>query len=323
MKIAILADIHANAYALRAVLEDCQDQDVDEYWALGDFVGYGPHPVPALRFLCQYVRPDAWVMGNHDAMMADLLLAEEKGARELRLRVGGGKVPEIRVRGVFMSSDEWKDTNAAPVDAIVLNRSALAKDIDIDTWWQAAFTRERISPASLEVDNISCVLVHASQEKPLSRYIYGWHKEIHIPRELAHLEVKGRKGNPVIQFYGHTHVPTFVRAAKQEGGFSIHAERVLPGRDFVLEENSLYLINPGSVGQPRDRDRRSSYLIFDTQNRNIRFRRVEYDYVQTASDLVSGGYQDSLIRRLRDALATEETPDEWLSDLGEAVVHEQ
>jgi diadenosine tetraphosphatase ApaH/serine/threonine PP2A family protein phosphatase len=65
MRYAILADIHANLAALKAVLEDLKEKDpVDELWCLGDIVGYGPEPGECIRLLQKY--NPVCVVGNHD-----------------------------------------------------------------------------------------------------------------------------------------------------------------------------------------------------------------------------------------------------------------
>jgi len=65
MKYAILADIHANLSAFRAVLDDIERQGgVDEFWCLGDVVGYGPDPHQCIELLRQYNH--VCVAGNHD-----------------------------------------------------------------------------------------------------------------------------------------------------------------------------------------------------------------------------------------------------------------
>jgi diadenosine tetraphosphatase ApaH/serine/threonine PP2A family protein phosphatase len=65
MRVAILADIHANLAALQAVLDDIKGKGgVDEMWCLGDIVGYGPDPrecIEAVEKLCKVC-----VAGNHD-----------------------------------------------------------------------------------------------------------------------------------------------------------------------------------------------------------------------------------------------------------------
>jgi diadenosine tetraphosphatase ApaH/serine/threonine PP2A family protein phosphatase len=55
-------------------------------------------------------------------------------------------------------------------------------------------------------------------------------------------------------------------------------ERVLPGNEVTMRNDSHYLVNPGSVGQPHRRDRRATYLSFDTERRTLTVHRVSYDF---------------------------------------------
>lgn len=326
MKIAIFSDIHANLHALEAALDDAANvMGAEEFWSLGDVVGYGPHPVNAVLFLKRYVKSDAWVMGNHDAMLADLILPEDlpalpKSAKPIRVRIDMGKGREIIGRNVFMKEEDWFKTNSMPVEVIILNRAALRQNTEADAHWRKAFKPNRAVPRKVERDGLKFILVHGSQADPLSRYLYAWEKEVLIPRELQELKkMRGRSKKPIVQFYGHTHVPTFIYAKETKGGFDIHAEKIFPGQTFSLEGSDYYLINPGSVGQPRDRDQRASYIVLDTKGRVVTFRRVKYDDAETARDFEAGGYPDGPRIRLKTAAAAErETPDEWLEHYNEA-----
>ena len=323
MKIAILSDIHANFPALSAVASDAANNmevGFRHCWCLGDVVGYGPHPAQTLGFLRDFVDPKAWVMGNHDAMLADIVLPEEVDAlpdpgKLMRVRVNKGAGREVTSRGKFMKADDWFKTTAMPVEVILLNRAALKNAPQEDAFWRQKFTAKRAKPLVIQQDGLTCVLAHGAQADPLSRYVYAWDTPIYIPRELTSMKkLRGRTRKPIIQFYGHTHVPTFIRARETKGQFEIESERILPGQEFHLENNHYYLINPGSVGQPRDRDRRASYLVFDSKTRTVSFRRVPYDYTETAHDMLIGGYPEGLVRRLQTAAAAEkETPDDWLA----------
>jgi predicted phosphodiesterase len=65
MRIAVLADIHSNLAALKAVLEDIKERGgADEVWCLGDIVGYGPEPGECIKLL-QEQKP-VCIAGNHD-----------------------------------------------------------------------------------------------------------------------------------------------------------------------------------------------------------------------------------------------------------------
>jgi len=60
----------------------------------------------------------------------------------------------------------------------------------------------------------------------------------------------------------------------------------------------LYLINPGSVGQPRDGDSRAAYAIYSPQERTIEYGRASYDIGRTAAKIKAAGLPDSLASRL-------------------------
>ncbi len=91
-------------------------------------------------------------------------------------------------------------------------------------------------------------------------------------------------------FYGHTHAPvTYVK----EGSVTERREPVIR-----LETGKKYFVNVGSVGQPRDGNWRSSYAIFDYDNKVITNRRVEYDIQTAQSKIISEGLPEMLASRL-------------------------
>ena len=63
-RIALIADIHANLYALEAVLLRCTALNVDEIWNAGDFIGYGPHPDEVVQRVKH--EPILSILGNYD-----------------------------------------------------------------------------------------------------------------------------------------------------------------------------------------------------------------------------------------------------------------
>ena len=78
MRHCILADIHANFEALKAVLFDAQSESVDSYICLGDLVGYGGTPDKTIDLL-QRIEPSLVVCGNHDRTMVDLQYRNPRG----------------------------------------------------------------------------------------------------------------------------------------------------------------------------------------------------------------------------------------------------
>jgi predicted phosphodiesterase len=101
-----------------------------------------------------------------------------------------------------------------------------------------------------------------------------------------------------VAFFGHTHL---------QGGFiwrRSHIELIrrvddaANSRVLDLQTEAGYLLNPGSVGQPRDGDPRAAYVLFDPQERLLDFRRVPYD-VKTAQEKIRrAGLPPALADRL-------------------------
>ncbi len=95
-------------------------------------------------------------------------------------------------------------------------------------------------------------------------------------------------------FFGHTHIPLFFNY-DENNKISIE---ILKTRTIPKDSRSQYLINPGSVGQPRDFDSRSAVVIFDTEERKIEVIRVEYDIRKTQDKILEVGLPKILAERL-------------------------
>ena len=65
-----------------------------------------------------------------------------------------------------------------------------------------------------------------------------------------------------------------------------------------LDRDGIYLINAGSVGQPRDGDPRAAYALFDSETLEVLHRRVPYDYEATRRKIEAAGLPDVLGSRL-------------------------
>ena len=66
-----------------------------------------------------------------------------------------------------------------------------------------------------------------------------------------------------------------------------------------LDSEHRYLINPGSVGQPRDRNPASSFIIFDSKRLTVQFFRVAYDVAKTQASILKAGLPEILAQRLQ------------------------
>ena len=99
---------------------------------------------------------------------------------------------------------------------------------------------------------------------------------------------------PVI-LYGHTHLPVIFAMDNQRHvwGASIHEDA-----KFHLKPGLRYLINPGSVGQPRDRNPRASFVLYDDEKKTVQFFRVRYDVRKTQKAILKAGLPPILAHRL-------------------------
>jgi diadenosine tetraphosphatase ApaH/serine/threonine PP2A family protein phosphatase len=94
-----------------------------------------------------------------------------------------------------------------------------------------------------------------------------------------------------ICFFGHTHVKVYyVYSHGRVEGFT--------DDEVELAGENLYLVNPGSVGQPRDRDPRASFLIYEHDERTIKFFRLEYDIMKAQEKIIDAGLDKRLAYRL-------------------------
>lgn len=101
-----------------------------------------------------------------------------------------------------------------------------------------------------------------------------------------------------VAFFGHTHVQG---AFLQNGADWEELQAVCDesGRaDLVIGEGSRVLVNPGSVGQPRDRDPRAGFAMFDSEARKVTFRRVPYDVATAQAAIRAAGLPERLAQRL-------------------------
>lgn len=97
-------------------------------------------------------------------------------------------------------------------------------------------------------------------------------------------------------FFGHTHLPGLFELDEAGGSLAFHPLR--SGEWRSLKQGCRYLINPGSVGQPRDRDPRLSFLAYDRRRRRVKLLRLDYDFGAAAAAIRAAGLHVSLADRL-------------------------
>jgi predicted phosphodiesterase len=102
-----------------------------------------------------------------------------------------------------------------------------------------------------------------------------------------------------VSFFGHTHL---------QGGFSLRDGNVTvlqckpavgtPFLSLAVEPGTTYLLNPGSIGQPRDGDPRLGFAIADIENQSVEFWRIRYDIEAVQNRMARAGLPEPLILRL-------------------------
>lgn len=156
------------------------------------------------------------------------------------------------------------------------------------------WTRARIAPAtrawlgelSTTLVEGPFALVHGSFRDPVWEYVT---QSSVAGASLALLPPLGARYG----LFGHTHVPSVFRATDGR----VEAIRPSDGSVLALDER-LALLNPGSVGQPRDGIPSASFLILDTDRFEATWRRIAYDIEAVQSAIRGAGLPDRLATRL-------------------------
>lgn len=97
-------------------------------------------------------------------------------------------------------------------------------------------------------------------------------------------------------FFGHTHLPGCFELDEAQN--QLNWICLEPGEWFHLQPNCRYLVNPGSVGQPRDRDPRVSFMTYDPKRKALRLHRLDYDVKGAAKAILTAGLHHNLADRL-------------------------
>lgn len=247
MRVAILADVHANLPALEAVLEDMWAEGAESLWHLGDAVGYGADPFACLQILADM---DALLIaGNHEQATCDL--AEAQGFNPAASQA-------IRWTHDILSSGIRQTMCDLPLNLSPLPGVFLFHGLPGST---SGYIRTS--------ETARLVFDHLSDRDPRIRFAFFGHT--HRPMIFSHLP-----GDPVRMFD--------------------------PGQDLMAAPGRKYLINPGSVGQPRDGDPRAHYLLLDVEDGHILFKRIEYDIASAQDRILTSGLPPSLAARLSQGL---------------------
>ncbi|MHB1133212.1 MAG: metallophosphoesterase family protein [Chloroflexota bacterium] len=238
MLVAVLSDVHGNLAALQAVLADVPA--VDEFWCLGDLVGYGPEPNGCIETILGLKH--LALAGNHDWAAV-------------------GKIATDTFNADARRAAEWTANQLTPA-----NRNVLLG-----------------LPTELVVGEFT--LVHGSPRDPIWEYILAGGQ---AAANLDHFSTP-------YCLVGHTHLPLVYLGPWGEEAAQL--ARPTPDLPLALAERRL-IVNPGSVGQPRDGDPRAAYAVVDLAARTLVFKRVAYDVAATQEKMRRAGLPERLAARL-------------------------
>jgi diadenosine tetraphosphatase ApaH/serine/threonine PP2A family protein phosphatase len=177
---------------------------------------------------------------------------------------------------------------------------ALLGALDISTFSEAAaaaveWTRANVSEETLEflrsleptASQNGVGLFHASPRDPVWEYVLS------TDQAEAGFEASEER----VGLIGHSHIALyFARAAGRHGGHAQGAQ-ASDGEAVEIDEGE-WLLNPGSVGQPRDSDPRAAWLELDTERWVATYHRVPYEIEAAAAAIRAAGLPDVLAERL-------------------------
>lgn len=176
--------------------------------------------------------------------------------------------------------------DAAVLDEIDVN--SFNRDARRSVYW----TRKQLDGATYDfLDSLperlvigDITLVHGSPREPVWEYILDRHTAT----------VNFRYIDTPFCLVGHTHLPV-VYALRNNARL---AEKIIPLAGDSLTLTPRMILNPGSIGQPRDQDPRACYALLDTDRLEWEFRRVEYDIWDVQQRMRAAGLPERNILRL-------------------------
>ncbi len=159
-----------------------------------------------------------------------------------------------------------------------------------------AWTQENIASRTLEflgdlepaARREEVALFHASPRDPVWEYVLS------VEQAEACFEVQPER----IGLIGHSHVSLFFTQPDGPGSGEVRGARMSDGALLDLASGA-WLLNPGSVGQPRDGDPRAAWLELDTEALTACFHRVPYDVDRAAATISAAGLPSRLADRLQ------------------------
>ncbi|MEM7481287.1 MAG: metallophosphoesterase family protein [Acidobacteriota bacterium] len=233
--------------------------------------------------------------GNWEALRAVLAHSRRKRVHAVLMLgdvVGYGAAPNQTVEGVLgLSPKTWAIRGNH--DKVVAGLQE-GGNFNLAALQAARWTTERLTARNLRyVRDLPEGPVQVTDELAIC-HGSPLDEDAYVLSDFDAFEVFSGTSSP-ITFFGHTHVTSAFWTT--HSGVQVEALRGTTGR-LELSPDARYLINPGSIGQPRDRDPRAAYMIYDSDRRVVRWYRVPYSVEAAQRRIVNAGLPPLLAERL-------------------------
>jgi predicted phosphodiesterase len=341
MRLAIMSDVHSNSVALNTVLDHAYGKGrCESVLFLGDLLSYGPDPISVLDTAQSEF---TWtVMGNHETLFFELTHLLEHEANEVIATYNENRktINEIleeaqqacenpytskyvaamhNIGGIAQFIEERHKnlsvTNSHAIDSILRNIVQLrVAKYEYGQILSQERDSEGFGPKEVELDGVKLVLVHGTLNNPKDENLYPWQclgGDTFFLRHAQLSKAYDKYGDErLCVFSGHTHIPLYLRIddSAQRGSQDFGKNDLDYGKPLQLGK-WVTLINPGSVGKPRDWDPRAAYAIMDTDLKTVEYFRIPYDIQKTSRHMQTQYYHSELIAQLRKANTPNNLPD--------------
>ena len=270
-RVAVLSDVHGNYHALQAVVDHARAAGIDTFWYLGDVVDYGPDANRCLKLLMEWVDPDHWVLGNHDEA---LLLTYLRKKGEVQKAVAQERI-ETLVGG--------KDDLLLTLKLHFENLENFPERLDF------------LIHRATETRDGNIFMVHGGLTRgPTLTSIYT---PLEARDNFQKLKEREKEDMPRLLLVGQTHIPAYFTATDSTCVLPFTKHELIPEICYVIEAEHC-LLNPGSVGQPRDDDPRAAYMVLEPDIPVVTWYRVTYDIESTRQKIINLGMPKNFGDRL-------------------------
>ncbi len=225
MLIGLIADVHSNAVALKAVLSAFDDMGVKKILHAGDIIGYNPYPNETVELFKK--RKIISILGNHERALI---------------------------------KDDTSDFNPHAAAALKWTKNNLSSE-------NFKYNSTLKNREYLTIDKKRITLIHGSP-RDVDEYIF--------PENVSAHFLAAVKSDVLV--LGHTHI------------------------QFKKDYSLGTIMNPGSVGQPRDENPEAAFAVIDTVSEEVKLKRISYDIEKVIEDIRKAHLPEKLGLRLRFGL---------------------